>query len=133
MTTIHAAPAFPPAIPGPLVALWNDGIALGGAPYVAFTKGAVDRLLDMSDAVWVNRRAEPLDAAWRARMVAAEDRLARDGMRVLGIAFRTFHAPPTNGRLSTLEQHLIFIGLVRMRDPARAEERATVQTCATTR
>src|SRR6266536_3061992 len=83
MTTIHAAPAFPPAIPGPLVALWNDGIALGGAPYVAFTKGAVDRLLDMSDAVWVNRRAEPLDAAWRARMVAAveEGRVIYDNIR----------------------------------------------------
>lgn len=100
-----------------------------GARFVAFTKGAVDKLLEASSQVWNNGVIEPLNADWRARIVAANDRLAGDGMRVLGVAFEPLHATPSNGHTDRLEQNLIFIGLLGMIDPARPEVRAAVQTC----
>jgi magnesium-transporting ATPase (P-type) len=48
------------------------------------TKGAVDSLLDQTKDVWVEGRTETFDESRRERIMAANDRLAGDGMRVLG-------------------------------------------------
>src|SRR5919202_3079812 len=128
MTTIHAVPAFPPEIPSPLAVLW-DGLLGHDTPYLACTKGAVDSLLAVSRAVWVEGRAEVLDAQWQTRIAAAHDQLAQDGMRVLGVAFRTL--PAGHGTDATIERDLIFVGLLGIIDPARNEARAAVQTCRT--
>ena len=46
--------------------------------------------------VWDAGRPTPLDEGWRQRITAANEELARDGMRVLGVAFR--FAPERGGR-----------------------------------
>ena len=106
-------------------------LGIGSPPYVAFSKGAVDRLLDVSSQVWVGGMAEPLSATWRQRIAAAHDRLAQNGMRVLGVAFRTLEFPSLNGHGDALERDLIFVGLVGMIDPARPEVKDAVLTCRT--
>ncbi|MFQ5855896.1 MAG: cation-translocating P-type ATPase [Anaerolineae bacterium] len=130
MTTVHKVasdglpiPSSQPDNPEPDI--WNP------APYVAFTKGAVDSLLDVSSQVRVDGRIEPLTDDWRERIQAANDRLAQDGMRVLGVAFRPLEAPPTDSREETLERDLTFVGLVGMIDPPRPEVKEAVQTCKT--
>ena len=50
---------------------------LGGERLV-FTKGAFDRLLDVSGRVWTGGRAEPLDDEWRERLAAAHGCLLGD-------------------------------------------------------
>ncbi len=65
--------------------------------YTAFTKGAVDSLLAVSDRVWADGRIEPLDGEWHRRIEAANDRLAQEGMRVLGAAFRPLDELPAPG------------------------------------
>jgi Ca2+-transporting ATPase len=100
---------------------------INSAPYVAFTKGAVDRLLAVSSYVWVNEQAEPLNEAWCDGIRAAHQQLIQDGLRVVGLAFRSLSAPPQNP--DQLEQDLIFIGLVGMSDPARPQAREAVLTC----
>ena len=96
--------------------------------YVAFTKGSVDGLLDVSTAVWTNGHAEPLTATWADRIIAANNRLAQQGMRVLGVAFRPLPAAPSSAELAPLEQNLIFVGLMGMIDPPRPEVKAAVAT-----
>ena len=119
-------------------------------PFVAFTKGSVDGLIDIASSVWATDHVEPLDAAWRERIVAANEQLASQGMRVLGMAFKPVDQEPDDsldfwtGASKTLptpapagvtqdklERDLIFIGLVGMIDPPRAEVKAAVAECKT--
>ncbi|MDX1613856.1 MAG: cation-translocating P-type ATPase [Candidatus Promineifilaceae bacterium] len=106
-------------------ALWRE------APYVAFSKGAVDSLLEISRHVWVDDGAIPLQDELLARIGAANERLARQGQRVLGVAFRPLHQPPQALTEDELEQELIFVGLIGMSDPPRAEVEQAVLTSRT--
>ena len=124
MTTVHRVAVTSEETDAP----WCCGA------HVAFAKGAVDSLLEISERVWSGDGEIPLDDALRQRIVAANDGLAAQGQRVLGVAFR-----PLNGDFDTspeeasadeaaLEREMTFIGLVGMIDPPRPEVRDAVQT-----
>ena len=97
--------------------------------HVAFTKGAVDGLVSISNQVWVQGDHQPMDHSWRERILAANDRMAKDGLRVLGIACRAIEGLPEEKELEGLEQGLVFIGMVGMLDPPRPEVQKAVATC----
>jgi len=101
------------------------------ASHVVFTKGAVDVMLGLARSVWAEGRSQPLDSAWRSRIAESNDRLAANGMRVLGLAFRPLAEPPASAEESDIEQGLVFIGLAAMIDPARPEVRDAVSECRT--
>ncbi|MGD2039461.1 MAG: cation-translocating P-type ATPase, partial [Anaerolineae bacterium] len=96
--------------------------------YVAFAKGAVDSLLDISNRVWTGDEDVALTSEMRARIVAANDRLAGQGQRVLGVAFRPLDEQPDEAQEAALEREMTFIGLVAMIDPPRPEVREAVAT-----
>jgi len=128
MTTVHEMPATPlPAAPG-LEPLWAVEPVLATRRYVAFTKGAVERLLQVTATVWDGARPQPLTDQWRARIKQAHDGLAQDGMRVLGLGFRVIGGAPSEEG-AALEHDLVFVGLVGMSDPPRPEVRGAVATC----
>ena len=131
MTTVHQFPGDGDRIPLEFEDFWNWQGWLGRFPYIAFTKGAVDSLLGRSDRVWVEDHIEPLDEAWRQRILAANDEQAANGIRVLGVACRSWEELPQPLTEENLEQSLIFIGLAGMIDPARPEVKEAVQVCKT--
>ncbi len=96
---------------------------------VVFTKGAVDSLLEISDRVWNEGQIEPLDDQWRARIERANNQLAEEGMRVLGVAMRLPETLPEEVGEETLETGAIFVGLTGMIDPPRMEVREAVAEC----
>jgi Ca2+-transporting ATPase len=99
-----------------------------GAPYVAFTKGAVDSLLEISSHVWSgDGRVEALGEEWRERISTANERLAGDGVRVLGVGLRRLQGLDGDG--DELERDLTFVGMVGMIDPPRPEAKDAVDTC----
>jgi P-type Ca2+ transporter type 2C len=116
MTTIHETAVTDDDSTAPWVA----------SKYVAFTKGAVDQLLDISDSVWVGDSKVQLDDEMRRRIETANREMAEDGQRVLGVAFRAFDELPEEGQEEALEQDLTVIGLVGMLDPPRPEVRDAV-------
>ena len=91
--------------------------------YVAFTKGAVDGMIDISRAIWVGGEPQALDDHWRERLRAANEQMADKGMRVLGIGVQWIDAPTDE-----LERDLTIVGLVGMIDPPRPEVKAAVAT-----
>ena len=99
--------------------------------YIAFTKGAVDSLLQVCDRVLVNNQVEALSDEWRQRIVLSNEGQAQSGLRVLGVAFREWEALPEEQDESHLEVGLIFIGMFSMIDPARPEVKEAGQTCKT--
>jgi len=120
MTTVHHLERYDPTV--------LAGLEIGDRRYIAFTKGSVDGLLDVCSQIWVEGKAQPLDSAWRAKMLAANDRLAKKGMRVLGVAFRLMDSIPEIIQ-TDLEQQLTLVGLFGMIDPPRAEVKDAVATC----
>ncbi len=131
MTTVHASGRREVSGPGPeqnsTLELACSILSSLGASHYAFTKGAVDSLLEISSSCWVDDHVEPLNEKWRKRIIADNERLARNGMRVLGLAFRALTASPINGKIE--ERDLIFVGMAGMIDPARPEVKAAVTTC----
>jgi Ca2+-transporting ATPase len=97
------------------------------AKYIAFTKGAVDGLLEISSHVWMDNRCETLDGDWRKRIQDANNRLAGNGMRVLGIAYQLRQHECVDDIQEPVEKNLVFIGLVGMIDPARPEVKDAIR------
>ncbi|HSD84902.1 MAG TPA: cation-translocating P-type ATPase, partial [Anaerolineae bacterium] len=125
MTTINEVKS--PIEPVEFQGVWQLALEVLGCPrYVAFTKGSPDGLIAISDRVWVGDRVEPLSAAWRDRIMQANNDLAQSGMRVLGVALRSVETPTTD---ASIETELIFVGLYGLIDPPRAEVQDAVRTC----
>ncbi len=107
------------------VALLTPGsIADGG-----WNAGAYAGLLEIRDRVWSGDEAVKLEADLCKRIQNANDELALDGQRVLGVAFRPLDELPENGQIdeALLEREMTFIGLVAMLDPPRPEVNQAVQ------
>jgi Ca2+-transporting ATPase len=130
MTTVHSLPAVPPSLTEALEFMYIEALGLEDSSHIVFTKGGVASLLSVCDRVWVNGKVEPLDETWHQKKILEDnDQLARDGMRVLGVAFRLLSVQADSFDVKTLEQELIFIGIVGMLDPVRPEVKEAVQTC----
>ncbi len=131
MTTIHLLPPDAAPLAHALGGLQYDEPAAARATHIAFTKGAVDQLVGITRHVWAGQTCERLDEAWTSRILSANDGLAREGMRVLGVGFRLFDGLPDTTSPHTIEHALTFVGLVGIVDPPRAEARDAVATCTT--
>jgi Ca2+-transporting ATPase len=91
---------------------------------VAFTKGAPDVLLARCTHEQVGAERQPLTDERRAAIQQANETLAGQGLRTLGLALRllphdAFERDPALAE--HLEEDLVFLGLVGMLDPPRAE------------
>lgn len=129
MTTVHTLPPITAPVPEALKLVVSEFLQLGDAAYIAFTKGSVGSLLEISTQVWVNGKAEQINDYWQQRIHEDNDQLARNGMRVLGIAFRPLVSQTIDADGELLEQNLIFIGVIGMIDPVRPEVKDAVSMC----
>jgi Ca2+-transporting ATPase len=103
----------------------SDLLDLNDTAMVMFTKGAVDGLLDISRAAWIDGVVTQMTPTIRTRIESANNRLAADGLRVLGIAFkRVNHADI----IAHDESDLVFVGMVGIIDPPRKEVKDAVTT-----
>lgn len=132
MTTIHKIPQSLNEVPEKIhdICDW-DCLLSDGHRNIAFTKGSIDGLLDISTHVRVKDHNVPLDDEWRSRIEAANARLASQGIRVLGVANQLLNDIPESLTAKDVEHDLVFIGMVGMIDPARSEVAEAVHTCKT--
>ena len=98
------------------------------SPYLMFTKGSPLDVLEHCQRILRDGQIAALSEADRAEVTAANDRLASRGYRVLGVATQQqVDYPPQNAQ--ELEENLIFVGLVAMIDPPRAEVAEAIAKC----
>jgi Ca2+-transporting ATPase len=131
MTTIHRSPESADDVPASLMPFWERRLDPDSPlpRYLAFTKGAIDGILEHSNEVWVEGEVQPLDDEWTDRIMVAHDEMAANGMRVLGVALRPWDKDPDAATDATAENDLIFVGLFGMIDPPRPEVSEAVREC----
>jgi P-type Ca2+ transporter type 2C len=97
-----------------------------GDRIVAFTKGAPERVLEDC----IDRLTETGSASLdRPAVLAAAEEMARNGLRVLAVACRSFQELPADLEPSAIEVDQTFLGLVGLLDPPRPEARDAVALC----
>jgi Ca2+-transporting ATPase len=103
--------------------------------YVVAEKGAPDIVLEQcSHYQNKNDQAIQLDDVQRKSILAANDIMTQDALRVLGVAYRVVDVLDENGdnqiSHNELEQNLIFVGLIGMIDPSRPEVPAALEVAS---
>ena len=97
---------------------------------VAFVKGAPDVLLrDCKVLMGKDGNTRPLTEDDRREILAANQSLASQALRVLGVGMRPLDRVPGTYAASDLERDLIFVGLMGMKDPIRPEAKVAVDAC----
>jgi Ca2+-transporting ATPase len=125
MTTVHAVNALD-GLPSALRDLLTSPDFSQGQSHLAVTKGSVDGLLEVSNRIWDGGRIVPMDDSWIRRIMTANNDLAQNGMRVLGVAFRRCEEIACDKPSPSLEEELVFVGMFGMIDPARPEVKDAV-------
>ncbi|WP_434786003.1 cation-translocating P-type ATPase [Lactobacillus iners] len=94
--------------------------------YFVAVKGAPDELLKRAVSLWHDDKIVDFDASAKAKILAANNEMAKNALRVLGLAYKVVDDKFTEVNSATVEQNLIFVGLVGMIDPERPEAKAAV-------
>lgn len=95
---------------------------------IVFTKGAPDVLLARCTKELVGDQPRPLSAERRAAIVHTNEDLAGQALRTLAVAARYLPSKtsPQHEVDESLEQELVFLGLIGMIDPPREEAKQAV-------
>lgn len=93
--------------------------------YVAYTKGALEKLLPLCDYIATSNGMQKLTKTDKENILALSHKMSDQALRVLGFASRTILNLPQENE--NIEQHLVFLGAVGMIDPARNEVKASIK------
>ena len=98
---------------------------------VIVVKGAPDLVLELCTQYQdMDDTPRPLGTESREWILAANDEMTKDALRVLGLAYRVARDVPDNPeqvKAEELEKDLVFVGLIGMIDPARTEVRPALE------
>ena len=94
-----------------------------------YTKGAPDELLRQCVSFWDGQQARPMTEDKRKEILDQNTQMASRALRVLAAATREWETMPKDQQPGTLEQDLVFLGLVGMVDPVRPEVIPAMAQC----
>ncbi len=93
---------------------------------VAYVKGGPGVVAAASTGVFTEEGIQPMTAEYRQRVLADNQELAGQAMRVLALAYKDLRE---GYQTEDLAEGLIFVGLVCMIDPLRDEAKAAIESC----
>lgn len=100
-------------------------------PYLMFTKGSPEIVLERCQQIQVGDQVEPITQVQRSQILERNNELAGNGLRVLGFAYKPLQGVPAETDEEGAEQDLVWLGLVDMLDAPRPEVREAVKRCRT--
>jgi len=95
----------------------------------AYVKGAPEVVLDRCTRFLQGGRAKKLSEVEKEKILKANMKMAREALRVLGMAYKELPKGLNNPTEESLERDLVFVGLVGMIDPPRQESIEAVRLC----
>jgi Ca2+-transporting ATPase len=100
---------------------------LADGRFLVAVKGAPDVLLGRTKEVLLNGKVLPMTATEQEKVLSNNKDMAKQALRVLGMAYKYIDSVPEKLVSEELENDLIFAGLVGMIDPERAEAAGAVK------
>ncbi|CEI62887.1 Calcium-transporting ATPase 3 [Fusarium venenatum] len=107
---------------------------------MVFTKGAVERVLDLCDYAGTGADQQPMTEELKESVLTQMNNLASQGQRVLAIAYRPWDGRFTAKQASShaedeklrteVEKGLILLGLAGIYDPPRRETKPSIAECS---
>ena len=116
--------------------------------HMLYCKGAPESVLPLCGAILLHGKHLPLDKAGRANLLAMQEQMAEQGLRVIALAWRELpehaahpapspNSPPQAGERDAVslrefhvdEAELIFAGLIGLADPPREGVPEAIRTC----
>jgi magnesium-transporting ATPase (P-type) len=107
---------------------------------MVFTKGAVERILDLCDYAGTGADQQPMTEELKESVLNQMNSLASQGQRVLAIAYRPWDGRFTAKQASSaaedeklrteVEKGLILLGLAGIYDPPRRETKPSIAECS---
>jgi len=94
--------------------------------FISFTKGAIEAIMDKAENILTSEGIKPVN---RDDLHLVNEKMAADGLRVLGVAMRGWNEVPLDMSHENVEKGLTIIGLVGIMDPPREEAREAVSIC----
>ena len=94
--------------------------------YFVAVKGAPDQLLKRVTRIEIDGRVEPIAEKQKEEILAANQKMAKRALRVLGLAYKSVDKLYDEPSTDNVEQDLIFAGLVGMIDPERPEAKKAI-------
>ena len=99
------------------------------AVYQMFTKGSPELILERCTGYQVGEETIPLTSSLRNQILAQNNQMAGQGLRVLGFSYKPLEEIPPENSDDITEQDLVWLGLVGMLDAPRPEVREAVARC----
>jgi len=96
---------------------------------VAYMKGSTETVLQLCERVYQNGKEKKLSKKSRDEILSKNEEMASQALRVLGIAYKSIPEQLTQYNEESVENHLVFVGLVGMIDPPREEAKEAVNLC----
>lgn len=107
-----------------------------GSNRIAFIKGSPKEVMELCNKYYSGGKANQISEDDRQKIMAANDLYAKQGLRVLAVAYRSLsHNDPSLPSAireytpENIERDLTFLGLVAMQDPPRKEVKEAVALC----
>ena len=105
---------------------------------MAFSKGAMEKLLPLCSHIMINGERKPLDDNYRDDVIHADHALMDMGLRVLAFASKEVHNLTSSplegeggvgGHPEDIEKNMTFLGLIGLQDPPRPEVPEAIRKC----
>ena len=102
-----------------------------GDKYIAYTKGGIDELLAKCTKYEINGEIKDDLNEYKKTIGKYNIEMAKDALRVLAMGYKELDHEPTEEEMKSIENDLIFVGMVGMIDPPREEVKLAVAKCKT--
>lgn len=96
---------------------------------VSFTKGAPDIIIDRCSKIYIDGKEQEMTKEIKGKILESNSQFAGEALRVLAFAFRKHSKLPSHIDSDSIENDMIFVGLMGMIDPARVEALEAIKTC----